>query len=374
MNTFDVRPEAVADYEERARQLLPTGMWARLFGDHGARGWETCTHNVDGFAAVKLAPRVLVGMSSRSLATTVLGTDVSLPVLIAPSGHHQRVHHDGELATSRAAGAAGTLMILSTAASYSIEEVAAVATGPLWSQLYFMRDRRITERLIARAEDAGYRAIVLTVDNPGVSSPERDANPAWSLTRESDFAAALEPDRMLRNFRAQDIGISDAELPTRGSFHDLWEPALTWDDLTWLRERTALPLVIKGIQSGADARRCREYGMDAIVVSNHGGFALAGARSTIETLPEVVAEAGNLEVYLDGGIRRGTDVLKAITLGARAVLIGRAQIWGLAVDGERGICDVLSILRTELDQAMAFCGIPDIRSVDQSLLASPPRW
>jgi 4-hydroxymandelate oxidase len=358
---------SVRDYEHQARARLPRGMWDRLFGDYGAPDWQTCTNNIDGFEAVKLRPRVLVDVSSRSLATTALGTEISLPVMIAPSGHHQRVHADGELATARAAGGADTIMILSTAASYSIEEVAAVATGPLWSQLYFMRDRRVTEWLIGRAEDAGYRALVITVDNPGVRSSEWDNSTSWNLEREAEIAATLEPDRVLRNFRGTDMP-GAAELGTRGAFHAGWE-SLTWADLAWLRERTSLPLVIKGIQTGADARLCREHGVDGLVVSNHGGFALPGARATVETLPEVVAEAGDVEVYLDGGVRRGTDVLKAVALGARAVLIGRAQVWGLAVDGERGISRVLELLRTELDQAMAFCGVSDIRRVDRALVA-----
>jgi 4-hydroxymandelate oxidase len=362
--------QSVRDYELRARELLPRGMWTSLFGDYGAPGWETCTNNVDGFDRLKLAPRVLVDVSKRTLSTTVLGTEISLPVMIAPSGHHQRVHPDGEVGTARGAGAADTLMILSTAASFSIEEVAAAATGPLWSQLYFMRDRRITENLIARSEDAGYGAIVLTVDNQGVRSRERDSSTEWDMEREAEIAPALEPDRVYRTFR--DIDIPGAELPMRRTFHELFESALTWADLAWIRERTPLPLVIKGIQSGADAWLCREHGVDGLVVSNHGGFALTNARATIEVLPEVVAEAGDVEVYLDGGVRRGTDVLKAVALGARAVLIGRAQIWGLAVDGADGVEHVLALLRQELERAMVFCGAPDIGRVDRSLIAPPP--
>jgi 4-hydroxymandelate oxidase len=361
--------QSVAEVERRAKELLPGGMWSSLFGDYGAPDWQTCTNNVDGFDRVKLAPRVLVDISRRSHATTVLGTEISLPVMIAPSGHHQRVHRDGEVGTARGAGAAGTLMILSTAASYSIEEVAAAATGPLWSQLYFMRDRRITERLIARAEESGYRAIVLTVDNQGATSRERDSRTEWDMEREAEIAPSLEADRVYRNFR--DIDIPGAELPMRKTFHQLFEHALTWADLAWIRERTPLPLVVKGIQRGSDARLCREHGVDGLVVSNHGGFALTNARATIDVLPEVVAEAGDVEVYLDGGVRRGTDVLKAVAVGARAVLIGRAQVWGLAVDGADGVAHVLEILRSELDRAMVFCGVPDVRKVDSDLIAPP---
>jgi 4-hydroxymandelate oxidase len=360
----------VRAYEQRARELLPRSMWDSLFGDYGAAGWETCTNNVDAFSRTSLAPHVLVDVSRRSLATTVLGSEISLPVLIAPLGHQQRVHAQGEAATARAAGRAQTLMILSTAASYSIEEVASVATGPLWSQLYFMRDRRVTERLIARAEDSGYRAIVLTVDNPGTTSRERDSPSSWKLEDEPRLASTLEADRVFRNFRGLDL--LDFEPITRQTFHGSFDSSLTWADLEWLRERTTLPLVVKGIQRGSDARLCREHGVDGLVVSNHGGFALPNARGTLETLPEVVTECGAVEVYIDGGVRRGTDILKALALGARAVLIGRAQVWGLAVDGEAGVEHVLELLREELYQAMGLCGVVDVRDVDRSLVV-PPR-
>jgi 4-hydroxymandelate oxidase len=264
-------------------------------------------------------------------------------------------------------------MALSTASTYSIEEVAEVATGPLWFQLYFLRDRRVTEQLVRRAEEAGYRAIVLTVDLPGVSSRERDARfvrsarDGYDLTAEHRVATTYEVARELRNF--QHPGLAGLPLPTRADFHRHFDATLGWADPAWLRELTPLPLVLKGVQTGEDARLCSEHGLDGLVVSNHGGFALPNARATIETLPEIAANAGAVEVYLDGGVRRGTDVFKALALGARAVLVGRAQAWGLTVGGEDGIVDVLDILRAELDDAMRLCGIADVARVDRSAAA-----
>lgn len=363
---------SVADYQQRVKELFPPGMYGTLFGDHGAPDWEANTNNVDGFARLSLRPRVMVDVSARRLATTALGFPIALPVMIAPSGHQQRVHPDGELATARAAGAAGTIMALSTAASHSIEEVAAAASGTLWYQLYFMRDRRVTERLIRRAEEAGYRAIVLTVDMPGTRSRERDVRYEWNLADEGRLSQALEPDRLLRNFRGMEAEIPGAELPTQSNFNETCEDSLTWRDLEWIRERTDLPLLLKGIQTGEDARLAREHGVAGIVVSNHGGFALKDAPATVDSLPEVVAEAGEVEVFLDGGVRTGVDVLKCLALGARAVFIGRAQIWGLALDGEQGILDVLGILREELDVTMAFCGVTDAGAVPPTLLRPAP--
>jgi 4-hydroxymandelate oxidase len=363
-----VSPQTVEDFLAIARERLPRAMWDRLLGDYGAESWRTTTNNVTGFNALALRPRVLVDVSQRSLATQVLGTEIALPVMIAPSGAHQRWHASGELATAKAACRAGTVMALSTAATYSVNEVAAVTDGPLWFQLYIFRDRRLSRMLIERAEQAGCRAIVLTVDMPGTRSRERDVSfPRYDLGREFDYAKTIDPGRLLRNL--QGLGLPAADLPTQRNLNSYFDDALTWADLAWLRESTTLPIVIKGIQTGDDARLCRECGVDGIVASNHGGFAIPNARATIETLPEIVAQAGELEVYLDGGVRRGTDVLKALALGARAVLIGRAQIFGLVAGGEEGVVSVLEILRDELDQALRYCGLTDVREADEGLLS-----
>jgi isopentenyl diphosphate isomerase/L-lactate dehydrogenase-like FMN-dependent dehydrogenase len=259
-------------------------------------------------------------------------------------------------------------MSLSTVSTFSIEEVAAVAGPRRWFQLYLFRDRRITQHLIRRAEDSGYTALVITVDVPGTQTNERDvrfAKRGYSFTDETRMAPHLQPDRVLRNF--QDVRLAGFELPTPGGLPAFFDSSFTWDDLEELRRTTSLPIVIKGIQCGEDAARCRELGVDGLVVSNHGGFALADASPTVRLLPEVVEAAGSVEVYLDGGVRHGTDVLKSLALGARAVLIGRAQIWGLAVAGEHGVSDVLRILRDELEQAMRHCGAADVAHVSPDL-------
>jgi 4-hydroxymandelate oxidase len=249
-------------------------------------------------------------------------------------------------------------MALSTASSYSIEEVAEVATGPVWFQLYFFRDRELTEILVRRAQRAGYKALLLTVDNLGARSREREYR----------YAYTLQAERTLKNF----AGIELPNLPTRDNFGDSFESALNWSDLEWLRSITSMPLVIKGVQTAEDARLCAEYGADGLIVSNHGGHALQGTQGTIEMLPQVVNAVGDrLEVFLDGGIRRGTDVLKSLALGAKAVFIGRAIFWGLSVDGEAGVRRVLAILQDELDVAMGLCGVTDVKKVDKSLVVGP---
>jgi isopentenyl diphosphate isomerase/L-lactate dehydrogenase-like FMN-dependent dehydrogenase len=362
----------LGDYEQRARELLHPGAWNTLLGDYGAPDWTTLTNNIAGFDAFDLRPRVLVDVSRRDLATSILGHNVSLPVLISPSGQHQRWTAEGELATARAADSAGTIMALSTASSYSIEEVAAATTGTLFFQLYWMRDRRVTELFVRRAEAAGYRAIMVTVDIPGPRSSERDVRYSWDLGAEADNSPNLEHTRMLRNFR--EIDLPGFEQITRANFHTSIDDSLTWRDLEWLRTITPLPIVIKGIQSAEDARLCAEHGVDGLVVSNHGAFALEGARATVAALPEVVEGAGGtVEVYLDGGVRRGTDVLKCLALGAKGVFIGRAAIWGLIVAGDAGARHVVEILRSELDRAMAFCGVADVKEVSQSLIADRSR-
>lgn len=348
----------VPDYEARARDTMPRALFDRLFGTYGAPDWVTNTNNVAAFNAIKLRPRVLVNVSHRDLSTEVLGQKIGFPVMLAPAGTHQRAHPQGELASARAAGAVGTIMGLSTASSYSIEEVAEAATGPLWFQLYFFRDRELTEILVRRAQRAGYNALMLTVDNLGARSREREYR----------YAYTLQAERTLKNF----VGIELPNLPTRDNFGDSFESALNWSDLEWLRSITPMPLVIKGIQTAEDARLCVENGADALIVSNHGGHALQGTKGTIEMLPEVADAVGDrVEVFLDGGIRRGTDVLKSLALGAKAVFIGRAIFWGLSVDGEAGVRRVLEILRDELDVAMGLSGVTDVKNVDRSLVVEP---
>jgi isopentenyl diphosphate isomerase/L-lactate dehydrogenase-like FMN-dependent dehydrogenase len=359
----------VEDYARRAKELLPSGMWGTLYGDDGAPDFRAETGNVEAFRAIRFRPRVLVDVQHRNLATEALGAPISLPVMIAPSGHQQRVHRDGETATARAAAASGTIMVLSTASSFSIEEVALAASGTLWFQLYWMRDRRVTQWLVRRAEDSGYKAIVLTVDMPGIRSRERDVRHEWNLADESKLGRTLEPDRLLRNFSGLEQAIPGAEAPTQAAFNEAWDDSVTWKDLDWLRSFTTLPIVLKGVQTAEDAELAVQYGAEGLIVSNHGGFALDDATPTIEVLPEVAEVVnGRLEVFLDGGVRTGSDVLKALALGARAVLLGRAPHWALAVNGEQGLRDLLEILRIELNVAMAFAGTADVNRVNAAII------
>ena len=349
----------IADYEARAREIMPRTLFDVMFGAVGAPDWLTHTRNVEAFDSIKLRPRVLVDVSHRDLTTEVLGQKISLPVMLAPGGIHQRVHPEGELASARAAGSLGTIMAVGVASSFSIEEVAEVATGPLWFQLYFLRDRELTAALVSRAADAGYTGLVLTVDNTlGGTSREREYTGSY----------VLEPGRVMKNFEGVDL----AKDLTWDSWPEGLETGLSWPHLEWLRSITSLPLVIKGIQTAEDARLCLEHGVDAIIVSNHGGHALEGTEGTIEMLPQIAHEVGDqVEVYLDSGVRRGTDVLKSLALGARAVFIGRAMFWGLAVDGELGVRRVLEMLRNELDEAMALSGVTDVKNVGRSLVVEP---
>ena len=348
----------VPDYEARARETMPTGLFDRLFGTYGASIMTSNSNNLAAFEAIKLRPRVLADVSHRELSTEVLGQKISFPVMLAPTGTHQRAHPQGELASARAAGASGTIMGLSTASSYSIEEVAEAGTGPLWFQLYFFRDRELTEILVRRAQQAGYSALMLTVDNMGAGSREREYR----------YAYTLDAERILKNF----VGIELPNLPNRDNFNYSFESALNWSDLEWLRSLTSMPLVIKGIQTAEDARLCAEYGVDGVIVSNHGGHNLEGTMGTIDMLPEMVDAVGDrAEVFLDGGIRRGTDVLKTLALGAKAVFIGRPIFWGLSVNGEAGVGNVLDILRDELDVAMGLCGLTNVKKANPSLVIGP---
>lgn len=348
----------INDYESRAKETMPKALFDRLFGELGAPDWTSNTANVLAMESVKLRPRVLVDVSRRDLSTEVLGQRISLPVMLAPTGTHQRAHPAGELASARAAAAAGTIMGLSTASSYSIEEVAQAAENPLWFQLYFFQNRELTEILVRRAENAGYAAMMLTVDNLGANSRER----------EHRYAYILESERILKNFQ----GIELPDLPTRENFAESFESALNWRDLEWLRSLTAMPLVIKGVQTAEDARLCAENGVEALVVSNHGGHAMQGTDGAINMLPAIADAVGDrLEVYLDGGVRRGADVLKALALGARATFIGRPIFWGLSVAGEEGVRHCLEILRQELSVAMGLCGVTDARRVDPSVARNP---
>jgi 4-hydroxymandelate oxidase len=352
-------PINLQDYETLAQERLDPAVW-----DTYAQGSEdevTLRTNRSAYEAVRLRPRIFVDVRSCDITTTVLGTPIRVPVLIAPTSVHQLAHPEGEMATARAARAAGTVMVASTLSSYSLEDIAAAAAGsPLWFQLYIYRDRRLTQQLLERVESARYRAIVLTVDAPYVGNRERDRRRRFSLPEQFQFG----------NF----IGDGYQEEGTSTRTPITWQTRgareiLTWEVIPWLRSHTSLPLVLKGVLTAEDAVRAVEAGVDGLIVSNHGGRQLDGVLPTIEALPEVVeAVGGRCEVYMDGGIRRGTDILKALALGARAVLIGRPVFWGLAVNGEAGVYDILRILSEELTLAMRLAGRPTLSSIDHSLV------
>lgn len=342
-----VRPVNVMDFRGRAEEALDPGPWGYL--SSGAEDEGTLRANREAFRRLRFLPRVLRDVSEVDVSTTVLGQSVSLPVLLAPAGFQGLFHPEAELATARAAAGAGALMAVSTLSSRSMEEVAAAGGSARWFQLYAYRNREITARLVRRAEDAGYRAICLTVDTPRLGR------------READVRNRLEipPDAMPANFRGlvdvpegRGAGSAVAE-----QAEELLDPSMDWGDLAWLVELTDLPVAVKGVVAPGDARRAVERGAEAVIVSNHGGRQLDDTVATIEALePVVEAVGGAAEVLLDGGVRRGRDAAKALALGARAVLVGRPYLWGLAADGEDGVRRVLDMLRDELESACALLG------------------
>jgi isopentenyl diphosphate isomerase/L-lactate dehydrogenase-like FMN-dependent dehydrogenase len=328
----------VDDYEPVARERLPSDVYDFYAGGAGHE-W-TLDENRRAFDRWSLRPRILRGAGSPDPSTSILGTPLAVPVLVAPWAYQSMAHPDGERATARAAAAAGTVMVVSTTAVEDLEGVAKSSDAPKWWQLYLFEDRDATTDMLARVVEAGYEAICLTVDAPHLGLRHRDT----------------------RHGFAPKYGAPSSDLR--------FESMLTWDDVSWVRERTAnLPLLMKGILTSEDAELAVAAGVDGIVVSNHGGRQLDGTPAGLTVLPEVVdAVGGRVPVLVDGGIRRGTDVVKALALGADAVLVARPLIWGLAVDGEAGVADVLRILRLEFENAMALCGCRTVAEIDSALV------
>ncbi|MGH9213794.1 MAG: alpha-hydroxy acid oxidase [Acidimicrobiales bacterium] len=350
---------SVAEYGRRARERLPLAIWDYIAG--GAGDELTVAANQDALLRLRLRPRVLVDVARRDMGTALLGRRVRAPVAVAPMAYHRLAHPEGETATARAAGAEGLAVAVSTFASCTIEDIAAAATGPVWFQVYCFRDRAITADLVRRAEEAGCEAMVLTVDMPVMARRARDARNRFALP--ATVTAANLP-VMTGHPRATSGGTTIAELSRQ-----LVDPSLTWDVLDWMRDVTRLPIVLKGILTSEDAALAVSGGADGVLVSNHGGRQLDGAVAAVDALAPIVDEvAGACEVYVDGGMRRGVDVLKALALGARAVLVGRPVLWGLAVDGAAGARAVLQLLADELDEAMALCGCQDLAAIGRQLL------
>jgi lactate 2-monooxygenase len=348
-------PVSAVDLEEQAAAAMDERTANYVFA--GAGSEATMDANRAAFARHRIVPRMLRAVAERDLSTTVLGTAMPAPLLLAPIGVQQVVHADGELATARAAASLGLPMIASTAAAFSLEEIAAAGgEAPRWFQLYWPNDRELAASLVGRAEAAGYAALVLTVDTFIPGWKPRDLQQAWlpflngmgvaNYFEDPVFRAALEKSP------EEDVGAAT------GHFLGIQaNPSLSWDDLGWLREQTELPIVIKGIQHPEDAEEAVRRGIDGIVVSNHGGRQVDGAIGSLDALPAIVAAAGDdLAVLFDSGVRGGVDVLKALALGADAVCLGRPYVWGLALEGQAGVEAVLKMVLAELDLTMALCG------------------
>jgi isopentenyl diphosphate isomerase/L-lactate dehydrogenase-like FMN-dependent dehydrogenase len=335
----------VADFERRAQEVLDEGVHGYYFG--GAGDEWTLRENVAAFGRYRLRPRTLVDVSGVSAATTVLGAPVSMPLLVAPTALHRLAHPDGEPATARAAAAAGTLYTLSTLATSRPREVCANAPrAPRWFQLYVLRDRGVSQALLDEAVECGFDAIVLTVDAPRAGRRERDVRTGFAVPADVEMPA----------IRA---AVGAPTSPSPAEFFSLLDLSLTWRDLERLCSDCSLPVLVKGVHTAEDAVLAAEHGAAGVIVSNHGGRQLDRVPAALDMLPEVAAAAGDrLEVYMDGGVRRGTDVLTALALGARAVLVGRPILWGLACGGEAGALRVLELLKAEIELGLTLLGAP----------------
>lgn len=353
------QPVNVDEFEALARERLDQMVYDYYAG--GAEDEITLRENRAAFRRRFLKYRVLVDVAERDPSATVLGIRLPFPIILAPTSMHRLVHPDGEAETARAAAELGALMTLSTISSVSLEDVAAAAPGaPRWFQLYCYRDRAITEQLVKRAYEAGYTALVITVDVPLLGRRERDIRNVFTPPPGVHFA----------NFDVRPPAPGQERSALAAWIDNLQTPTLAWDDLAWLRSLAPWPMIIKGIVRADDAKRAVDLGADGVWVSNHGGRQLDGAIPTIEALPEIAAAVGGRKtVILDGGVRRGTDVLKALALGADAVAVGRPQLWGLAAAGAAGVRRVLEMLRDELSLAMALAGCRSISEIGADLIA-----
>lgn len=352
----------VDDIERIALKNLDDG--PRGYYQSGADDQQTLTENKHAFRRLRLRPRMLRGVKDRDMTVTLLGRQrLSMPLGIAPSAMQRMAHPDGEEATAKAAEKAGTVMILSTLSTTSMEDVRKAAPhAVLWYQLYVFQDRELTRRLVKRAEQAGYSALVLTVDAPVFGRRVSDVRKRFSLPSHLKLA----------NFDGKELSsLSSASGSGLEAYaNSLFDQSLTWADVQWLKNLTFLPIILKGILTAEDAVLAVRNGIPAIIVSNHGGRQLDGVASTIEVLPKIMrAVYGRIEVYLDGGVRQGTDVVKALALGAKMVFVGRPALWGLAFKGQQGVEKMLEIFREEIDRAMALLGSRTLGDLRPQLVA-----
>ncbi|NXP46845.1 HAOX2 oxidase, partial [Heliornis fulica] len=338
----------LSDFEAYAKMYLPKIAWD--FFEAGADDCSTRDENILAYKRIRLRPRMLRDVSVMDIRTKLLGTEISFPVGIAPTGFHQLAWPDGEKSTARAAKAMNTCYIASTYSTCSLEDISAAAPGGLrWFQLYIHRNRAVSKQLVQRAAAAGFQGLVLTVDLPYTGKRRNDVRNGF----------CLPPHMKLKNLE--------------GAFEvckmSLLDPSVTWNDIYWLQSLTHLPIIIKGILTKEDAELAVRHGVQGIIVSNHGGRQLDGAPATIDALVEVVeAVQGRVEVYLDGGIRKGSDVIKALALGAKCVFIGRPALWGLAYKGEEGLQDLLRILQDEFRLSMALAGCANVSEIGRHLV------
>jgi isopentenyl diphosphate isomerase/L-lactate dehydrogenase-like FMN-dependent dehydrogenase len=382
------RVVSIDDFRPLARRRLPRAVFDYL--DGGAEGEVTLRENCRAFEDVTFRPRHAVAHANCELCTRVLGFDLSLPFLLAPVGYSRLMHPGGEVVAARAAGAAGTAYILSTISGHKLEDVKAGSSGLVFYQLYLMGGRGAAEAVIDRARVAGFSALVVTIDTPVSGMRERDFRNGMKelvsggLLAKVPFIPELlsHPGWLISFLRDGGLpGLPNVVIPGQGPMTlvdigaALASAAVTWEDLGWIREHWGGPIVVKGVLTGDDARRAVDEGAAAVVVSNHGGRQLDCVPASLRALPEVVkAVNGQVEVLMDGGIRRGTDIVKAICLGARAVLCGRAYAYGLAAAGEAGVARAIEILRTDVERTLRLLGCPSIRALDRSYVNVPKSW
>jgi len=377
-------PLTIADLKSLARRRVPKMFFE--YADSGSWTEGTYRANEDDFAAIKLRQRVMVDMTNRSLKSTMIGHDVAMPVALAPTGFTGMQHADGEMLAAKAAEEFGVPFTLSTMSICSIEDVASVTTKPFWFQLYVMRDRDFVQNLIDRAKRAGCSALVVTADlqilgqrhkdiHNGLSAPPKfTPKHVWQMATRPQWCLGMlgTKRRTFGNIVGHAKNVSD--LSSLGSWTaEQFDPRLSWKDIEWIKQQWGGKLIIKGVLDEEDARAAADTGADAVIVSNHGGRQLDGAPSSISMLPKIVDAVGDrIEVHVDGGIRSGQDILKAVALGARGTYIGRPFLYGLGAMSKEGVDLALSILRKELDVTMALCGKRDIQAVDRSILAHNP--
>ncbi|MCW6008137.1 alpha-hydroxy-acid oxidizing protein [Micromonospora sp. CPCC 205371] len=354
-----------ADYQHLARDLVAPDVWDFIEG--GAEAERTLAANLLAFDRLRLRPRVLTDVSRVDTAVSLFGRRYATPVGIAPTAYHRLVDADGEVATARGAGVADALFVVSMFASRTIEDIAAASSSGLWLQLYWLRHRDLMCSLIERAERAGYGAIMLTVDVPVMGRRWRDMRNGFAIG--GGVAAVNIDPEVMAPAHLRGAGESAIARHTAQSF----DTTVTWADLAWMRARSGLPLVLKGILTAEDARLAVEHGVDAIVVSNHGGRQLDGAVASLDALAEVAeAVGGACPVLFDGGVRRGGDALAALALGAHLVLLGRPPLWGLAVDGAAGVAGVLRMITEEVAPALALAGRPALARLARPGERMPP--